>query len=107
PQGWAVTSVPIVLLLDKVIDMIPGLRDIKADPDTIQKRLGVMGDPVFLGAALGILMGVLAGYNVTQTLQLSIGLAAVMLLMPRIIGIFMEGLVPFSEAARAFLKKRF
>lgn len=107
PQGWAVTSVPIVLVLDKVIDLIPGLRDIKADPETIQKRLGVMGDPLFLGAVLGILMGILAGYNVTQTLQLAIGLAAVMLLMPRIIGIFMEGLVPFSEAARTFLKQRF
>lgn len=107
PQGFAVTTVPIVLILNKVIDWIPWLRDIKADPDTIQKRLGVLGDPLLLGAMLGVLMGILAGYSVTKTLQLAVALAAVMLLMPRIIGIFMEGLVPFSEAARNYMKTRF
>lgn len=107
PQGFAVTTVPIVLLLNRVIDMIPWLRDVKADPDTIQRRLGILGDPLLLGAMLGILMGILAGYNFTKTLQLAVSLAAVMLLMPRIIGIFMEGLVPFSEAARGYMQKRF
>ncbi len=107
PQGWAVTSVPIVWIVNKIIDLIPGLRDVKADPDTIQKRIGLIGDPIFLGAILGILLGIIAGYDLTKTLQLSVGLAAVMLLMPRIIGIFMEGLVPFSEQARIFLKQRF
>lgn len=107
PQGFAVTTVPIVLILNRVIDMIPWLRDVKADPETIQRRLGILGDPLMLGAMLGILMGLLAGYNFTKTLQLAVSLAAVMLLMPRIIGIFMEGLVPFSEAARAYMQKRF
>jgi PTS system galactitol-specific IIC component len=107
PQGFAVTTVPVVLAVNKVIDWIPGLRNVKADPETIQKRLGTVGDPLFLGAVLGILMGILGGYNVVKTLQLAVSLAAVMLLMPRIIGIFMEGLVPFSEAARKFMKQRF
>jgi PTS system galactitol-specific IIC component len=107
PQGFAVTTVPVVAAINKVIDWIPGLRDVRADPESIQKRLGTLGDPLFLGAALGILMGILAGYDATRTLQLAVSLAAVMLLMPRIIGIFMEGLVPFSEAARAFMKRRF
>ncbi len=107
PQGWAVTSVPVVVVMNWVIDRIPGLRDIKADPESIQKRLGVFGEPIFMGAILGILFGLLAGYDFTKTLQLSVGLSAVMLLMPRIIGIFMEGLVPFSEQARIFMKKRF
>jgi PTS system galactitol-specific IIC component len=107
PQGFAVTTVPVVLAVNRVIDWIPGLRNVKADPETIQKRLGTVGDPLFLGAVLGILMGILGGYDVVKTLQLAVSLAAVMLLMPRIIGIFMEGLVPFSEAARKFMKQRF
>jgi PTS system galactitol-specific IIC component len=107
PQGFAVTTVPIVLILNWIIDRIPWLRDVKADPESIQKRLGILGDPLMLGAILGVLMGILAGYNFTQTLQLAVALAAVMLLMPRIIGIFMEGLVPFSEAARNYMKTRF
>lgn len=107
PQGFAVTTVPVIAAVNKVIDWIPGLRDVRADPETIQKRLGTMGDPLLLGAVLGILMGLLAGYDITRILQLAVSLAAVMLLMPRIIGIFMEGLVPFSEAARGFMKRRF
>ena len=34
-------------------------------------------------------------------------MAAVMVLIPRVIAIFMEGLTPLSEAAREFMQKRF
>jgi PTS system galactitol-specific IIC component len=40
-------------------------------------------------------------------MTLGVSMGAVMLLMPRIIAIFMEGLVPVSEAARIFFQKRF
>jgi len=107
PQGWAVTSVPIALAGNWLIEKIPGVRDIKADADTIQRRLGVAGDPLILGVVLGILFGILAGYDFAATLILGVQLGAVMLLVPRIIAIFMEGLVPVSEAARGFFQKRF
>lgn len=107
PQGWAVTSIPVVLLVNKVVDMIPGLRDVKADPDTIQKKLGIVGDPLFLGLVLGALFGLLAGFDFKATATLAMQMAAVMLLVPRIISIFMEGLVPVAEAAREFMSTRF
>lgn len=107
PQGFAVTTVPVVLAVNWVIDRIPWVRDIKADSETMQKRLGVFGDPLILGVVIGILFGIAAGYGVAPTLVLSIQLGAVMLLMPKIIGIFMEGLVPVSEAARVFFQKHF
>jgi PTS system galactitol-specific IIC component len=107
PQGWAVTSVPIVLAGNWILERIPGVRDIKADADTIQRRLGVAGDPLILGFVLGILLGLVSGYDIAATLILGVQLGAVMLLVPRIIAIFMEGLVPVSEAARTFFQKRF
>lgn len=112
PQGWAVTSVPIILGLNWIVDKIPGLRDVQWDTETIQKRLGVIGQPVILGALLGVLLGLLAyggsSYEAwTKVLTLGIQLAGVMLLVPRIIAIFMEGLTPLSESAREFMKKRF
>ncbi|MCW5877878.1 MAG: PTS galactitol transporter subunit IIC [Anaerolineales bacterium] len=112
PQGWAITSVPIILGLNWLVDKIPGLRDINWDADTIQKRLGVVGQPIILGGLLGLLLGVLA-YGVgdyaawSSVLTLAVQMAAVMLLVPRIISLFMEGLTPISEAARNFMKKRF
>ncbi|HEU4673652.1 MAG TPA: PTS transporter subunit IIC [Candidatus Limnocylindrales bacterium] len=107
PQGWAVTSVPLAMAGNWVIDRIPVVRDIKADAETIERRLGVAGDPLILGVVLGIGFGLLAGYEIAATLVLGVQLGAVMLLIPRIIGIFMEGLVPVSEAARTFFQKRF
>ncbi|KKC30733.1 PTS galactitol transporter subunit IIC [Caldanaerobacter subterraneus] len=115
PQGWAVTSVPIVLGINWVIDKIPGLNKLEADPDTIKKKLGIIGEPLILGLILGFLFGIVAywGNNpdwriwVGDIFKLAMSMAAVMLLVPRIIAIFMEGLLPFSESAKVYLQKRF
>jgi PTS system galactitol-specific IIC component len=40
-------------------------------------------------------------------IETSIGVGALMLLMPRMVKILMEGLIPLSEAAKAFMQKRF
>lgn len=117
PQGWAITSVPIIKILNWIVEKIPGLRDIYWDSEAIQKRLGVFGQPIIMGAILGLLFGLLAyginpgnmtfGEVLGKVLMLAVQMAAVMLLIPRIIAIFMEGLTPLSEAARAFMQKRF
>lgn len=117
PQGWAITSAPIIKILNWIVEKIPGLRDVYWDSESIQKRLGVFGQPIIMGAILGLLFGILAyGINpgdmtfvdvLGKVLMLAVQMAAVMLLIPRIIAIFMEGLTPLSEAARAFMQKRF
>lgn len=117
PQGWAVSSVPIIKILNAIIEKIPGLREVYWTSESLQKRLGVFGQPIIMGAVLGLLFGVLAyGINpgemgpsevLGKVLMLSVQMAAVMLLVPRIIAIFMEGLTPLSEAARSFMQKRF
>jgi PTS system galactitol-specific IIC component len=107
PQGWAITSVPIIKALNWIVEKIPGLRDIYWDSEGMQKRLGVFGQPIIMGAILGLLFGLIAYGFSTKILTLAVQMAAVMLLIPRIIAIFMEGLTPLSEAARAFMQKRF
>lgn len=117
PQGWAITSVPIIKGLNWVVDKIPGVRDIDWDAESMQEKLGFWGQPIIMGAILGLLFGIVAyginpggasfGTILGKVLQLSISMAAVMLLIPRIIAIFMEGLTPLSEAAREFMQKRF
>lgn len=113
PHG---TSAPYALLampLNSVFDRIPGLKNWKADPDSIQKRFGIFGESMILGLGIGLLLG-LAGFgfddpraDTIAILGLAINLAAVMLLLPRMVAILMEGLVPISEAARNFVQKRF
>ena len=92
------------------LDRIPGVKNWKVDPDTIQKKLGVFGEPIILGLVIGLVLGLLGYYNAegaaVKILQTGINLAAVMLLLPRMVQILMEGLIPVSEAARDFMKKR-
>ncbi|EGF47329.1 PTS system galactitol-specific transporter subunit IIC, partial [Lacticaseibacillus rhamnosus MTCC 5462] len=71
------------LLGNWVIDHIPGLNKIHINPQTIQKRFGIMGEPMMIGTLLGILLGVLAGYDVRGILQIGVNLGAVMFILPR------------------------
>ena len=113
PHG---TSAPYALLafpLNWLFDRIPGFRNLKADPDSIQKRFGIFGESMMLGLGIGLLLGI-AGYglsdprtDIIKILGLGINLAAVMLLLPRMVAILMEGLIPISEAARNFVQRRF
>jgi PTS system galactitol-specific IIC component len=113
PHGTSAPYVFFAIPLNRMFDRIPGLRDWKADPDAIQRRFGVLGESVVLGAVLGLLIGLL-GYGFDDPrgdsiaiLQLSINLAAVMLLLPRVVAILMEGLIPIAEGAQRFVKRRF
>ena len=89
PQGWAITSVPIIKILNWIVDKIPGVRDINWDPEWIDKHLGFWGQPIVMGAILGWLFGLVAYGFQTKVLMLGVQMAAVMVLIPRIIAIFM------------------
>lgn len=98
---------PYAFLIDKVLTKIPGIGEIKADPESIRKRFGVLGEPVLLGFVLGIVLGVIAGFDVWGVANVAMVSAATMLLIPRMVGILMEGLMPIAEGVREFMSKRF
>ncbi len=113
PHLTTAPGVPFAIVTNWIVDRIPGLNKMQADPETIRKRWGVMGEPVILGLIIGLVLGILAFYNagdfttvLTKVLGTAMNLAAVMLLLPRMVQILMEGLIPVSEAAREFMKKR-
>jgi galactitol PTS system EIIC component len=62
---------------------------------------------MFIGLVLGAAIGLLAGYGIGDVIDIGIAMAAVMVLMPRMVKILMEGLLPISESAREWLNKRF
>jgi PTS system galactitol-specific IIC component len=113
PHGFSTVFVLPAIIVNKIIDIIPGVRDWKGDPDTINKKFGVFGEPMVVGFGLGIIIG-LIGYAgigawtewVKQILTLAVSMAAVMVLMPKMVALLMEGLIPLSEAARDYLQKK-
>ncbi|MBY4797578.1 PTS galactitol transporter subunit IIC [Collinsella sp. AGMB00827] len=98
---------PIGLLGNWLIDKIPGLNKLHADPETIQKRLGIFGESMMIGFFLGLMLGLLAGYDFNSLLKLAITLGAVMYILPRMTRILMDGLIPLSDGVREFMAKRF
>lgn len=107
PHVPAASSLIIAAPLNWLFDRIPGLNKIDLNLSGIKKYLGFFGEPWMLGLILGCIIGALAKYNPGQIFTLGIYMAAVMVLMPRMTILFVEGLMPVSEAARKFCQKRF
>jgi PTS system galactitol-specific IIC component len=118
-QGWATTSMILIWPIFKLLDVL-GIDKTseaaeKGDLEKMRERMGIVGEPVIIGLIMGLVIGLLAyatgglGFKdlLTKVLVLAMDMAAVMLLMPRVVAILMEGLIPLSEQAREFLQKRF
>jgi PTS system galactitol-specific IIC component len=117
PHTETVNWAPLMYALERVERHIPGLSRWHADPTSIRKRLGLLGEPMPMGAILGLLLGALGaipdfragatGKAVKDILTLSVSMAAVLVVLPKMVAILMEGLIPISEGAREYLQKRF
>ncbi len=107
PHGFSAAYVPIGIPIKKVIDAIPALRDLKADPEAIREKFGVLGEPMVLGLIIGLALAIAAGSDLAGILKTGVTLAAVMYLMPKVVAILMEGLVPISEAGKKILEERY
>lgn len=99
--------VPFGIAVNWIIEKIPVVRDIDMNPEVITKKFGIMGEPLTLGSILGVALGILAGWNVMKTMTLAIEVAAVMVLLPAMINVLVEGLITVRDAAEISLKKRF
>ncbi len=107
PHGSSAWCGPIAVPIDCLLNKIPGIKDINISTDKIANKFGVVGDPAIMGGILGVLIGVLAGYDVKGILTLGIQMAAVIILMPQVVKHIMTGLLPVSESAKKMLEKRF
>lgn len=107
PHGSSAYLGPIAVLVDTIIEKIPGLNRIHFSADDVQKRFGPFGEPVTVGFVMGLVIGMLAGYDAKAVLQLAVKTAAVMLLMPRVIKPIMDGLTPIAKHARKRLQAKF
>ena len=118
PHGFSGAYAPIAFAMDWIIDKIPGLNKVDINVESLQKRFGVFGDPVLLGSIIGLVIGVLAGYGFLPAvgadgkatpsfLATAVSMGAVMVLIPKMAALLMEGLLPISDAASAFIQKHF
>ncbi len=107
PMGFAAAFAPIAAVFNKIIDLIPGVRDIKVDMEKLQSKLGVFGEPVLIGTVFGGVVAFLAGYDPVKVAQTAIALGAALVLIPKMAAVLMEGLLPLSDATQSFIEKHF
>jgi PTS system galactitol-specific IIC component len=125
PQPFCQSFVPFAVGMNWLLDKIPGFDKLNIDAEGMKKKFGLLGEPLFLGVIIGILIGYLSspgfealcsgkGFQVSQLtndlpkiLGLGIKMGAVMELIPRITGLFIEGLKPISDATREFVSRRY
>ncbi len=114
PQPFCQGFVPVAEVLNKGLDMIPGINKIEIDAEGMKKKFGLLGEPLFLGVIVGIIIGALSCESwkevvdkIPYILGLGIKMGAVMELIPRITGLFIEGLKPISDATRELIDRKF
>lgn len=107
PTVSALSSLVVAVPLNMLLDKIPGINKINFDIKDAKKYLGFFGEPMIMGLILGGVIGALAKYDITKVLGIAVNMAAVMVLIPKMTSLFMEGLMPISEAAKKFTKTKF
>ncbi|WP_394820976.1 PTS galactitol transporter subunit IIC [Pendulispora albinea] len=116
PHTETVNWAPFMYALERIERKIPGLSKWEIRPETIRKRLGLIGEPILMGAVLGALIGALGaipmwneghyGAWLKEVLTLAVTMSAVLIVLPKVVAILMEGLIPVSEGARDYLRRR-
>ena len=114
PQPFVQGFVPFAEIINKGLDKIPGMNKLYIDAEGMKKKFGLLGEPLFLGIIVGIIIGCLTCKtwaavvdNIPYILGLGIKMGAVMELIPRITALFIEGLKPISDATRELINRKF
>lgn len=114
PQPFCAGFVPFAIIINWLLDKIPGMSKLEIDAEGLKKKFGLLGEPLFLGVIVGVAIGCLTCESASEIvdkipyiLGLGIKMGAVMELIPRVTVLFIEGLKPISEATRSLIARKF
>jgi PTS system galactitol-specific IIC component len=115
PQTQVVTWAPVSQLVNFIFNKIPGLRKVHIFYEEIQYKLGFFSEPMVMGFILGFVIGIITKYrnlqlnvwpNILYSLLSGFKLAIIMILMPRIVTILLNGLHPAINDIREFINRK-
>lgn len=104
-------DVPLYLALDFILGKI-GVDKINLRPEAIRKKIGFLGEPMYVGLIVGLLLGIVGNYMKLGTMEawgqitnVAVTCSAVMAIFPKIAGIFASGFTTITDYSRKTLKK--
>ena len=98
-QNAAVIAAPLAWLLAR----IPGLKDWNIKGDFVRKKLGFFAEPMVLGVITGVVLGLLAGFNIVNIMIVGFTSAMMFQFWPTALGVFFDGWSVFNEGLRNIL----
>lgn len=114
PQPFCAGFAPFAWAINKGLDKVPGIEKLEIDAEGMKKKFGLLGEPLFLGVIVGVIIGCLTCSSwkeivdrIPYILGLGIKMGAVMELIPRVTVLFIEGLKPISDATRRLIARKF
>jgi len=100
-------SFPYAVIMNWLLGKL-GLDKIKINADYLQTRLGILGEPMFIGLVVGALIGVIGNYNALNTLaawgvisSAAVSTAAIMAVFPKVAGIFANAFTILTDAYKS------
>lgn len=97
-------SLPFAVFMNVLLSKL-GFNKIKLNAQELQKRFGIMGEPMFIGLVVGALIAVIGYYNALGKLATwgvitssAISTAAVMAVFPKVAGIFASAFTTLTDA---------
>lgn len=104
--AFAAWVYPVTYLINKLIDKIPGLNNIEADVTKLGDKLGTFGDKTIIGALVGLFLSLISRQSLSNTLMVTMGVGAAMVLIPRMVSIMMEGLSTIGQFANSYMQSK-
>ena len=106
------TEVTVLLyVLDPIFNKL-GFNKLKFHPEKLKEKLGVFGEIGTIGLILGIFIGILGNLKRLDTMaawgqitKLGIALAALMMIFPKVAGIFGKAFTPMADKVNQSLEK--
>ncbi|AXX65234.1 PTS galactitol transporter subunit IIC [Bombilactobacillus bombi] len=108
-EGVTVTHIEaftavIMFPINKLMDYIP-IFNREWDASALKRKIGVLSEPVVMGAIIGLILALAGHYSIGDALNLSVTVGAVMAIFPVMAKFFMDALTPFGSTMSDFMKK--
>lgn len=104
--SYIILAYPIGLFTNWLVEHIPGLNKIHISMGQIDKKLGFLGNPAVIGVIVGIFLGIMTKQSWQTDLTIAMGISSVLVLIPKMVSVMMEGLSAIGDATQTFMRKK-